>query len=78
MLPRDLMPWGAAHRWFTKWRRKDIRDHIHDELGRRLGIEVGRDPESSASAAVIDAQSITTSEGGEARTQLVHHRVPVR
>ena len=21
MLPRDLMPWDAAHRWFTKWRR---------------------------------------------------------
>ncbi|PJN40081.1 hypothetical protein CG747_13430 [Streptomyces sp. CB02959] len=21
MLPRDLMPWYAAHRWFTKWPR---------------------------------------------------------
>ncbi|MFE2972143.1 transposase [Streptomyces sp. NPDC059340] len=24
MLPRDLMPWDAAHRWFTKWRDHDV------------------------------------------------------
>ncbi|MET8130375.1 IS5 family transposase [Streptomyces sp. NPDC005065] len=65
MLPRDLMPWDAAHRWFTKWRGDGTWDRIHDELRRQVRIEAGRDPEPSA--AVIDAQSIKSSEGGEAR-----------
>jgi transposase len=65
MLPRDLMPSDAAHRWFTKWRRDGTWDRIHDELRRQARVAAGRDPEPSA--AVIDAQSIKTSEGGEAR-----------
>ncbi|WP_326770909.1 IS5 family transposase (plasmid) [Streptomyces sp. NBC_01591] len=65
MLPRDLMPWDAAHRWFTKWRRDGTWDRVHDGLRRQVRVGAGRDPEPSA--AVIDAQSIKTSEGGEAR-----------
>ncbi|WP_326791290.1 IS5 family transposase [Streptomyces sp. NBC_00841] len=65
MLPHDLMPWDAAHRWFTKWRKDGTWDRIHDELRRQVRVVAGRDPEPSA--AVIDAQSIKSSEGGEAR-----------
>lgn len=36
MLPRDLLPWEAAHRWFTKWRRDGTWDRVHDKLGRRV------------------------------------------
>ncbi|QHC24624.1 IS5 family transposase [Streptomyces sp. GS7] len=65
MLPHDLMPWDAAHRWFTKWRRDGTWDGIHDALRRRVREEAGRDP--APSAAVIDAQSVKCSEGGQAR-----------
>jgi transposase len=65
MLPHDLMPFDAAHRWFSKWRRDGTWDRIHDALRRRVRQEAERDPEPSA--AVIDAQSIKSSEGGEAR-----------
>jgi transposase len=65
MLPHDLMPWDAAHRWFTKWRKDGTWDRIHDELRRQVRVAAGRDAEPSA--AVIDAQSIKSSEGGEAR-----------
>ncbi|MEW2491929.1 IS5 family transposase [Streptomyces sp. NPDC048411] len=65
MLPHDLMPFDAAHRWFTEWRRDGTWNRIHDALRRRVREEAGRDPEPSA--AVIDAQSIKSSEGGEAR-----------
>ncbi|MBB5935576.1 transposase [Streptomyces zagrosensis] len=65
MLPLDLMPWDAAHRWFTTWRRDGTWDRVHGELRSWVRIAAGRDREPSA--AVIDAQSIKTSEGGEAR-----------
>jgi transposase len=65
MLPHDLMPRDAAHRWFTRWRKDGTWDRIHDELRRQVRVAAGRDAEPSA--AVIDAQSIKSSEGGEAR-----------
>ncbi|MEV8427026.1 transposase [Streptomyces niveus] len=36
MLPRDLMPRGAAHRWFTTRRRDGAWDRVHDELRRQV------------------------------------------
>jgi transposase len=65
MLPHDLMPHDAAHRWFTTWRRRGVWVTIHDELRRMVRIEAGRDPDPSA--GVMDAQSIKTSEGGQDR-----------
>jgi len=65
MLPRDLMPYDAAHRWFTAWRKDGTWDRIHDALRRLVRVEAGRDPEPSAAA--LDAQSIKCSEGGEQR-----------
>jgi transposase len=62
MLPRDLMPYDAAHRWCTNWRRDGTWDRIHDALRRMVRIEARRDPEPSAAA--LDAQSIKCSEGG--------------
>ncbi|MFD6329495.1 transposase [Streptomyces niveus] len=36
MLPRDLMPRDAAHRWFTTRRRAGTWDRVHDELRRQV------------------------------------------
>jgi hypothetical protein len=41
------------------------RDTVHDELRAQVGIAAGRTAEPSA--AVLDAQSSKSSEGGEAR-----------
>jgi transposase len=65
MLPRDLMPYDAAHRWFTTWRKDGTWDRIHDALRRQVRVEAGRDPEPSAAA--LDARSIKCSGGGEQR-----------
>ncbi|WP_223884200.1 IS5 family transposase [Micromonospora craniellae] len=65
MMPRDLAPPDAAHRWFTAWRRNGTWDAIHDELRRQVRVAAGRGPEPTA--AVLDAQSIKSSEGGECR-----------
>ena len=65
MIPRDLLPWDAAYRWYATWRRNGTWDRIHDALRDQVRIADGRDP--APSAGVLDAQSILTSEGGQAR-----------
>lgn len=65
MIPRDLLPWDAAYRWYATWHRDGTWDRIHDALRDQVRIAGGRDPRSSA--AVLDTQSILTSEGGQTR-----------
>jgi len=65
MIPRDLLPWDAAYRWYRTWVADGTWDRIHDELRALVRVDAGRDP--APSAAVLDAQSIKSSEGGQAR-----------
>lgn len=65
MIPRDLLPWDAAYRWYRKWATDGVWDRIHDALRAMARAADGRD--LAPSAAVLDAQSIKSSEGGQAR-----------
>jgi transposase len=65
MIPRDLLPWDAAYRWYAAWRADGTWDRIHDALRDQVRVADGRDP--APSAGVPDVQSILTGEGGQAR-----------
>lgn len=65
MLPHDLPPWGTAHYYYRKWRIDGTWARVMDALRTRLRHADGR--KKSPSAAIVDSQSIKTSEGGEAR-----------
>jgi transposase len=65
MIPHDLLPWDAAYRWYRIWSATGTLDRIHDALRDQVRITAGRDVHPSA--AVLDAQSIKSSEGGQAR-----------
>jgi transposase len=65
MIPRDLLPWDAAYRWYRTWVTDGTWDRLHDALRALVRISAGCDPDPSA--AVLDAQSIKSSEGGQAR-----------
>jgi transposase len=65
MIPRDLLPWDAAYRWYRAWTADGTWDRIHDALRGQVRIGQGRDP--APSAGVLDAQSVLTSEGGQSR-----------
>lgn len=62
MLPHDLIPADAAHRWLTLWRKIGLWTRIHTTLRDRVRQAMGRD--LAPTAAVMDAQSVKTSEGG--------------
>lgn len=48
MLPHDLMPFDAAHRWLTPWPRNGTWDKVHHELPRQVRIRAGRQAEPTA------------------------------
>jgi transposase len=65
MIPRDLLPWDAAYRWYRAWAADGTWDRLHDRLREQVRAAAGRDPQPSA--GVVDAQSVRTSEGGQDR-----------
>lgn len=65
MIPRDLLPWDAAYRWYRAWTADGTLDRVHDTLRARVRQEAGRD--RAPAAAVPDSQSILTGEGGTDR-----------
>ena len=61
------MTWcpGTAYRWYRTWVGRWHLGPVHDQLRGQVRIAAGRDP--APSAGVLDAQSIKSSEGGQAR-----------
>lgn len=62
MLPHDLPPWRTTYIYFRNWRLDGTWQRIHDALRRQLREAEGRHPE--ASAAILDSQSVKTTEKG--------------
>ena len=62
MLPRDFPPSSTVYWYFRKWLEDGTWQRINDELRRkvRLGFEKSDEP----SAAIIDSQSVKTTEVG--------------
>jgi transposase len=62
LLPSDLPPWGTIYRWFAAWRDDGRFERINHALVMADRERVGR--HASPSAAIIDCQSVKTTEAG--------------
>jgi len=65
MLPHDLPPWEKVYYYFSQWRNDGTWERINRELRMEVRVSVGKDPEPSA--AILDSQSVKSTEMGEAR-----------
>ena len=62
-LPHDFPPWESIYDHFRRWKRDGTLERIHDALREQVRSRAGRD--ASPSAAVLDSQSVRTTEKGD-------------
>jgi transposase len=65
LIPNDLPPQTTVYRWFALWRDTGLFESLNHLLTMADRERVGR--EASPSAAVIDSQSVKTTESGVPR-----------
>jgi putative transposase len=61
-LPHDLPPWGTVHWYYRCFRLDGTWQRIHDALREKVRTAASRKP--SPSAAIVDSQSVKTTEKG--------------
>jgi putative transposase len=61
-MPHDLPPWQTVYHYFRLWRQAGLFAEIHELLRTQVRLRAGREP--LPTAAILDSQSVRTTEKG--------------
>ena len=73
MMPKDLPPWSTCYHYFRTWRNDSTWSKINDALRTQVRHRDRR--KKSPSMAIIDTQSVKTTEQGGPRGKDPHKKV---
>ena len=73
-LPGDFPPWQTVYGYLRRWQQWAIWQRVYDSLRRQLREKMGKKPQ--ASGAILDSQSVKTTEKRGRSTALMWPRKP--
>ena len=76
MLPHQMPPWQTVYSHFRKWKALGTWVTIHQALHEQTRRDVGKEP--SLTVAIIDSQSVKTTELALSRGFDAHKKVKGR
>lgn len=60
MLPHDFPPYSTVYYYFRRWQRRGLWEQLNQVLREQVRMNQGKSPQ--ATAAIVDSQSVKTTE----------------